>query len=743
MRNVPGPVLGASLAGQPFLTESLGPDARIAVEIAWGADPSGNADLWSWTDITGVVYQTPGITFKYGRSDEAAETQSALGSMILDNSDAAFSLGGISPNWPNVKLNVPVRVRIDPNGTGFQTAFQGNAVDFTPSWDTTGSIATVRLEVAGTIRRLLQGGDPKISAPRRYYTQAVNWTPLAYYPLDEGSGVSSGKPAIGSGAATLDPAYLFSSGDSTVKYFGQGKLAYWLPEGIQLNKLAVLRCEVPKTPILTDWWVTDLLVSYAEGDLETGLFETVSSVEGDNATWGVRFLPFDKQITAIGYVAGAGPVDLATSAHDTLYDGNVHHVRIWVDQSGADVNVVVYVDDAVAVFGTQAGQTLHHPDRMIIFASSNTKRYFGHLAWWNNISWAPFGNLAWYYAGTGASGEDAITRIIRVCAENGIPLNVMDPPASVADTAAMGPQPIAGTVALLRECAAADQGVLFDGLSSGLTYVARNGRENGAADLVIDAGAEELFVPFQPKFNDARRVNKVKAKRSFGGEYVYEDTDGPLGTFSIGVYDGDVEVNIDSDDNIDDFASWAVHLGTVEGYRYPTVALTLEGNPHLATQVLALRPGSRIDVINVDQAFPTHSEGTVNLLVEGIAMTITPYKWRVTLQCSSFDPWRIITLAAPTGDTTDTICHLDTSESHLGLSVDLGATSLSVETTTGPVWTQTADDFPFEIAVGGVKAVVTNVTGSASPQTFTIDPLTRSRPSQSPVEVWIPPSPRL
>lgn len=734
--------MGASLAGKPLLPAELGPDARLVVELAWGADPAGDPDAWSWTDITGDFRDDPGLQFNYGRANRAAVTQPANLALVLDNAMASYSLGGISPNWPNVKRGVPIRVRIDPDGTGFQVAYQGNVVGFKPSWDTTGTIPTVALTAAGSLRRLLQGGDPKVSAPRRYYTQQVNWTPLVYYPLDEGRGVSSGKAVVGTGEATLDPDYLFSSGDSTVKYFGQGNLSYWLPEGIQLNKLAVLRCPVPATPALTDWWVTDLLVSYAEGDLETGLFETVASVEGENATWGVRFLPFDKQITAIGYVAGAGPVDLATSAHETLYDGNVHHVRIWVDQSGADVTVVVYVDDVLAVFGTQAGQTLHHPDYMIIFASSNTKRYFGHLGWWNNISWAPFGGLATYYAGQGAEGEDAVTRMIRVCAENDIPLNVIDSPASVVDTATMGPQPTAGTVALLRECEAADQGVLFDGLSAGLSYAPRDHVENAPAALTIDVAGYQLFTDWQAEHDDAAVVNRAIAKRDGGAEYTYEDTDGPLGTRSIGVYDRPITVNVD-DDRVPDFAGWLVHLGTVDGYRYPVVRVNLRATPSLAPSVLALRPGDRVDLVGASDVFDGFNPGVISLIVEGVANKITTGEWTVTLQCSAYDPWRIITLAAATGDTTETLCHLDTSGSQVTGAVLAGATSMTVATLTGPVWTQTADDFPFYVLVGGIKTRVTNVTGAASPQTFTIDAMTLSRPALSPVEIWNPPALRL
>jgi hypothetical protein len=36
------------------------------------------------------------------------------------------------------------------------------------------------------------------------------------------------------------------------------------------------------------------------------------------------------------------------------------------------------------------------------------------------------------------------------------------------------------------------------------------------------------------------------------------------------------------------------------------------------------------------------------------------------------------------------------------------------------LWTTTAGDFPFDIIVGGERMTVTNITGSSSPQTFTV-----------------------
>jgi hypothetical protein len=417
MANTPGPARGASRAGQPFLADVL-PDARIVVEIAWGAQLAADPASWAWTDITTDVYQDPGISFTYGRANEASTTQPAKGTMTLDNSQARYSLGGISPNWPNVIPNVPVRIRIDPIGTGFVVAFQGNATGFKPGWDRGGKIATVALTVAGTMRRLIQGSAGPVSSAKRYYTGPVAFKPIVYYPLDEGALALSGKALIGTGNAVIDPVFLGATGDLNFpgKFFGQGRLASWMAEGIALNKFAVLLCDVPATPKTTVWWVLDIMASFSDGDPTTGLFQSITSQENGESGWGVRLDAFNKQITVTGNVPGAGPVDLFTVSETLLFNGDVHHLRLWVNQNGANIDIVLYINDVARNFGSLPNLPIQHPQKIIVFASEPSKRFYGHIAFWNNITWAPFGNLAAFYT-RGAVGDSAIARTRRLCVE--------------------------------------------------------------------------------------------------------------------------------------------------------------------------------------------------------------------------------------------------------------------------------------------------------------------------------------
>lgn len=66
---------------------------------------------------------------------------------------------------------------------------------------------------------------------------------------------------------------------------------------------------------------------------------------------------------------------------------------------------------------------------------------------------------------------------------------------------------------------------------------------------------------------------------------------------------------------------------------------------------------------------------------------------------------------------------VDTDGSQLAAAASSTTTSLSVATSSGPLWVTSAahpEEFPFDVAVGGERVQVTAITGATSPQTFTV-----------------------
>jgi hypothetical protein len=152
--------------------------------------------------------------------------------------------------------------------------------------------------------------------------------------------------------------------------------------------------------------------------------------------------------------------------------------------------------------------------------------------------------------------------------------------------------------------------------------------------------------------------------------------------------------------------------------------------------------GERIDITNVTSVRSQQPTGTVSLGLLGWTQSIDQFRWDVVANCAPYEPWRVATLAAASGDTSEYVLRAGPVEggTKLAAAASVGATSLSVATTLGPLWTTDADDFPVQIEVAGIPVTVTAVSGASSPQTFTVtgSTVTKALPSGSEVALWRP-----
>jgi hypothetical protein len=203
----------------------------------------------------------------------------------------------------------------------------------------------------------------------------------------------------------------------------------------------------------------------------------------------------------------------------------------------------------------------------------------------------------------------------------------------------MGPQLVGPLLPLLHECETADQGQLWDGRTAGLAYTTRRRKTLGVPGQEVNAAFGRLTSDFAPVDDDQRNRNRMTVTRLHGVSVTYEDVDGPLGTGAIGIYDDSITVNTYSDDYVAQFARWFVALGTVEGYRYPSVTIDIAAAPNLAGALLDMIPGGWLQITGLDTTLAGFPDATVNLVVEGIAHELTTREWRVTFRCSPRAPW--------------------------------------------------------------------------------------------------------
>lgn len=728
------------------MSATLGPGAlagvTVQVSIAWGADLTAAAGTWTWTDITSDVRQTPGLATALGRGDEAGASQPARLTLQLDNRDGTYSLGGAGTNWPNVRQGTPVRVRVDPgDGGGFRVLFQGNADGFTPAWQDGpgGALPVVDLSASGTLRRLQQGASPVLSTFRRWAVGLPNL--VAYWPMEEGSSATqldnyvggtdlvwnSGSPKPGQTTRIPSTASLVDVGDARMYAYVP---PYAAGSAIQFRALV----EFPDaSDPLDDGDV--LMHIHTTGTL--GRVDITYEISGGTSRWGAFFydaagVVFDSVIFGSGG-AGADP------------DGFAGRMSLEMTQTGSDVAFRLGRKDY------RAGSSLFNSDRTLtsrtvgtitqieINTQTNASGFkIGHVTIENAVSSLFDGtNVLSGFEGEAATG--ATGRVVRLCSENAIPLTRYPATTGVTtipSTETMGPQRTGTVVDLMRDAETMDYGQLWDGRGAGLQLTTRRYREEGNRGLTLDAAAGDLAAPFEPVHDDQRVRNRAVVTRDGGSTAVAQDLTGPMGSNTIGLYDTSATINTRYDSFATQWAGWAVNLGTVEGYRYPSVTVDMLAAPELAADVLDLVPGDHVRIANPGAVLGAFAAEDIDLIVEGIAHRLGAGRWVVTLTCSAARPWQLGVLDDESGTVPEDVFRLETDGATVTTTTPRNSTTLSVTTASGPLWTTSAADFPLPLDVGGVRVVATACSGASSPQTFTVAPLALDRVAGLPVKLW-------
>jgi hypothetical protein len=721
--------------GAGFLLDQLGASGRLIVEAAFGADLTADPSLWSWFDLSPDVRADDQIVCSLGRGDEAATSQPAKLALILDNRAGLYARGPSSRYWPGVRRGTPIRVRIrtgaetEPVETYTHLLWQGYADAWSPSWDGTAADATVELSASGTLRRLKQGDAPALSAMRRSLPTLSNL--VAYWPCEDDKSSTSIAPGIdahGPMAVAGRPA--FAEYDTAKTFPASGDLP-----------LVGDSTWVGAVPTYSATGKTQVQFALSMGDDGTwanpiGSLVTIHLAGGSWAKVAVQFY-FDNLAAPDGALLFRGWTTGAVSPTlDSGYAGavierpQVVQVQLTQTTSSTWAWEMSYFYPGSDVFhrltGTQSG-TLGQVTRVTVGdrASGITGlATVGHLTVRNTT--APGFSHAYY----GFSGEYADDRIARLCGEAGIPIEMVG-----SSQQRMGPQSADDVLALLRECETVDGGILHDGTGAGLRYVCRTVRESRTVTLTLDQVAGQV-ADADLVDDDAANRNSWTIKRRAGSSVTVTDEDGPLGVAAIGLYDDSATLALDSDTRIVDHAGWGVHLGTSEGYRLPRLGINLAAHPELAAQVLALGPSSRIDLTNVNSRRTQLDDATISLLTEGWSAKIDQNRWQVTVNTSPAAPWRVGHLAAETGAPSAGELRAATDGSAVQTKALAGATSLTVSTPTGPIWTTAAGDYPMTLDVGGRAVVATACTGSSAVQTFTVAALSTEVPPGTPVDLW-------
>jgi hypothetical protein len=321
---------------------------------------------------------------------------------------------------------------------------------------------------------------------------------------------------------------------------------------------------------------------------------------------------------------------------------------------------------------------------------------------------------------TGNVGETAANRFARLCRENGVTPRII---GYASASAAMGAQGVDTFVNLLQGCVDADGGMLFEPRDLvGLGLRCRSSLFSQIPKATLSHSASQLSAVPEPIDDDQLVRNDITLTRTNGSYARAVLTTGTLSVNAppngVGDYPDTPTINYQADSQLLNEASWRLHVGTVDESRWPLITTGMHtyemvNNQTLALAVQSVDVGDVITITGMPSWLPPDD---TNQLVQGLAETLSNYEFTIAFNCSPASPYDVIVLD------DGTFARLDTDGSTLHTSVGTGDTTFLVDTTNAgsPLWTTSAGDFPFDIKIDGERVTVTNVTGSSSPQTFTV-----------------------
>jgi len=518
--------------------------------------------------------------------------------------------------------------------------FHGEVSSWPPEWDKrTGGDAWVPVQAYGIMRRLSQGAPALRSVMYRHMTNLSNV--VAYWPCEDADDATELASAVPGGKPMLH-----LSGDIDNASYDQFRCS----DPIPLAGLVQWQGDIPPYTVTGATQIRFLMAVPSAG---VSSISTIARVFGTgtspwwklnvNTSGELRLLAYDEDDVVIedtGFVAGT----------------NVNGKRLLVDltflQVGGSIEyeVSTYMvgstgpDDTFS--GIQGGRTMGRVRRVTMnmedsILDSMAEVALGHISVQNEIT--PVGSLMEELL-VGFSGETATDRILRLCAEEDVPVAVT---GDLGDPTFLGPQTSQTFLELLREAAAADLGILYEPREFlGLAYRTRTSLYAQDAALTLDYMSTAL-TGIQPVEDDDATRNDITLTRDLGSSVRVRQETGTLSVLpppdGVGLYADDVTVSLWRDSYLPAQAAWRLHLGTVDEARYPVLSVELAKAPFrtdsaLTDDAVSMDVGSRMVVTNPPLSVPPDD---ITQIVQGMTETLTRTQWNIDFNCSPSQPWDV------------------------------------------------------------------------------------------------------
>lgn len=657
---------------------------------------------WDSTWHTVPVLTRNGCNIMRGTKKVGNDAEPATASITIDNTSGLYSPRSVvSSLYGKIGQNTKARITVDGD-----VRITGEVASWRPQRPVKGPGYT-DIDIAGVLQRIGRGTDP-LHSP--IYRSTVGAVPVAYWPMEEGSGSTSLSSGLSGGVPI--------SFTGTVNFANDARLLGSSPNPTVGTDTHIF-ANVTHT-FASHWqvdWFTHVSAEMVSDTVMMRIWTT-----GGVAYW--DFIMGNNTQKVVGYDAAGTALTTAGpfSTPDYLVSGWTH-LRLCCKDNGGGVIEYLFNEFPVPIavggtFGSTLSAAFGNVYAVEILASANLDGVaYGHIAVYDAYDFSAVDQ-----SGGGYLGERAGNRFSRLCTEEGITATVV---GTASDSNPMGPQHDGTLLDLFDELARTDDASIFETKGDvGLTFRTGVSKLNQTPDITISY-LGQIQPPLLPVFGDEGIRNDVTAQSPGGASGRAEQTTGPHNVQlpeddpqGVGRYKTTIDINHLTDATLFNFAGWRVNLGTFDGTWYAAVTADLDAASSLISAVNALDIGDVIALANlpVDEALDT-----VECLIIGIKDNVPAKRRLVTFYCVPAEPYRVGKLALTTGDTDLLVGHLDPDGSTTTTgSVLAGAASFSVTTASGPLWTTVADDFPQDVIVGGQRVSISAISGASSPQTFTV-----------------------
>lgn len=623
------------------------PPNRFKIWIAPAGTPqnipvfnSSSPDPNDWVDISkSWQHEKSDIGITFAIQDESSLADPSTATIILDNRDGRFSpRNPTSPFFPDLSRNTPILITFF-DGTFHRRLLSGFVSSWPLRWDRSAEDAWIPIEINGVLHRLEALNKPLRSALYRELVSRFNAGAgiVAYWPCEDGpdsntiaSPIPGVEPMEWDGELDLFASNEFVASDSlpvigdgpgggtTVPRVRGAVPSHTTTGEVSAHSLIFIDPDIPGTnrlmlEILTTGSAPTWEMRWDSGPAGGGIRVTIRDGDG-----GI----IDNTVFAVPQTDGI--------------TGEAFKLSLDATQNGSDIDYTIllffpeiFPPIGVTINDTLVNHTIGRVREVGVGAQADmANSAFGHVVVGNDTS--IFSDTANVLIGWQA--ELAVNRMIRITDEENIPFTFeRNPPFEPR----MGPQGLKTVLELLRECEAADGGILGENTLFGLRYRDRTSLVNQTPRLELDAGLNDLAIEPEPTDDDQQLINQFEAVRENGSSFLARD-EASITQFDL--YDDSREFNVWMDNQLPSLAQWILHLGTVDEMRFPALDMQLANTPIHIDNLLTMRNdlGSRV---MVKHEIPQLIGNEIDVQVIGWSETISENLWSITFNTRPNKPW--------------------------------------------------------------------------------------------------------